>query len=201
MEGRNFDVGKLIQKQIGVCARRNSGGLWFPSLITQLCAAHDVIIEAHEPKEQPAAQITPISLTRILQEDNEPEAAPPNAPRPAAPNSSAYEGPNLDLVAGFHRMEQRLSQIEVMQYEHIQHMQDFWRYERERDLALHKHFQANSNSLEEAAGGPPSTSGPKQPEHADAAPSKQREKGKTVAAEPSSRRHSLRSTLNWKWQS
>ncbi|GMN19943.1 hypothetical protein TIFTF001_042949 [Ficus carica] len=106
MEGRNFDVGKLIQKQIGVCARRNSGGLWFPSLITQLCAAHDVIIEAHEPKEQPTAQITPNSLTRILQEDNEPEAAAPNAPRLAAPNSSASEGPNLDLVAGFHRMEQ-----------------------------------------------------------------------------------------------
>ncbi|GMN20378.1 hypothetical protein TIFTF001_048738 [Ficus carica] len=121
-------------------------------------------------------------------------------------------------------MEQRLSQIEVMQYEHMQHMRDFWRYERERDLALQKHFRANSNrfqsfpkfpshlcdsppedtaqdSPEEAAGGPPSTSGPKQPEHADAAPSKQSEKGKTVAVEPSSRRHSLRSTLNWKWQS
>ncbi|GMN28073.1 hypothetical protein TIFTF001_044193 [Ficus carica] len=224
MEGRNFDVGKLIQKQIGVCARRNSGGLWFPSLITQLCATHDVIIETHEPKEQPAAQITPMSLTRILQEDNEPEAAAPNAPRLAAPNSSASERPNPDLVAGFLRMEQRLSQIEVMQYEHMQHMRDFWRYERERDLTLQKHFRANSNrfqsfpkfpshlcdsppedtaqdSPEEAAGGPSSTSGPKQLEHADAATSKQSEKGKTVAAEPSSRRHSLRSTVNWKWQS
>ncbi|GMN72743.1 hypothetical protein TIFTF001_052059 [Ficus carica] len=224
MEGRNFDVGKLIQKQIGVCARRNSGGLWFPSLITQLCAAHDVIIETHEPKEQPAAQITPMSLTRILLEDNEPEAAAPNAPILAAPNSSASERPNPDLVAGFLRMEQRLSQIEVMQYEHMQHMRDFWRYEQERDLALQKHFRANSNrfqsfpkfpshlcdsppedtaqdSPEEATGGPPSTSGPTQPEHADAATSKQSEKGKTVAAEPSSKRHSLRSTVNWKWQS
>ena len=224
MEGRNFDVGKLIQKQIGVCARRNSGGLWFPSLITQLCAAHEVIIDAHEPKEQPAAQITPTFITRILHEDNEPAAVAPIAPRSAATNSSASEGPNLDLVAGFHRMEQRLSQIEVMQYEHIQHMRDFWRYERDRDLALQKHFRANSNRFQsfpkfpphlcdspsedtaqanpdEADGDPPSPSGPEQPEHAEAAPSKCRDKGKTVAAEPSSRRHSLRSALNWKWKS
>ena len=224
MEGRNFDVGKLIQKQIGVCARRNSGGLWFPSLITQLCAAHDVIIDAHEPKEQPVAQITPSAITRILQEDKEPEEGAPSAPRSAAPNSSASEGPNLDLVAGFNRMEQRLSQIEVMQYEQIQHMRDFWRYERDKDLALQRHFRANSNRFqsfpkfpphlcdsppedtaqdnpEVPADDPPSPSGPKQPEYAEAAPSKHQDKGKTTAAEPSSRRHSLRSALNWKWKS
>ena len=224
MKGWNLNVGKLIQKQIGVCARRNSGGLWFPSLITQLCAAHDVIIEAHEPKEQPTAHITPASITRILQEDNRPEEMAPTAPSSAAPKSSVSEGPSLDLVAGFNRMEQRLSQMEVMQYEHIQHMRDFWRYERDKDLALQRHFRANSNRFqtfpefpphlcdslpeetmpanpEEAAGNPPSPSGPEQPDDAEPAPSKRREKGKSVAAEPSSRRHSLRSTLNWKWKS
>ena len=114
--------------------------------------------------------------------------------------------------------------MEVMQYEHMQMMRDFWRYERDKDLALQRHFRANSSrfhsfpkfpshlcdsppeettqdSPEEAAGDPPSPSGPEQPEDAEAAPSKRRDKGKSVAAEPSSRRHSLRSALSWKWKS
>ncbi|GMN69096.1 hypothetical protein TIFTF001_038155 [Ficus carica] len=43
--GRKLDVGGVISEQIGVCASRQSGSLWFPSLITSLCLAQGV-----EPK-------------------------------------------------------------------------------------------------------------------------------------------------------
>ena len=51
MEGLTFNVGAVIKQQIGICAGRNSGGLWFPSLITQLCRAHDVNIDESEPHQ------------------------------------------------------------------------------------------------------------------------------------------------------
>ncbi|EXB93492.1 hypothetical protein L484_006967 [Morus notabilis] len=55
MKGRPLNVGRMIRQQVGVCAGRKNGGLWFPSLITQLCIAHGVSIEEHEMKdgEQP----------------------------------------------------------------------------------------------------------------------------------------------------
>ena len=34
MEGLTFNVGAVIKQQMCICAGRNSGGLWFPSLIT-----------------------------------------------------------------------------------------------------------------------------------------------------------------------
>ena len=42
VEGLTFNVGVVIKQQIGICAGHNSGGLWFPFLITQLCRAHNV---------------------------------------------------------------------------------------------------------------------------------------------------------------
>ncbi|EXB93493.1 hypothetical protein L484_006968 [Morus notabilis] len=41
-------------------------------------------------------------------------------------------------------MEQRLSQVEVQQYESTQQMREFWKYTKQRDLTLQKHFRANS---------------------------------------------------------
>ena len=66
VEGLIFNVGAVIKPQIGICAGSNSGGLWFPSIITQLCRAHDIHIDESEPHQQPSAPITPVAISRIL---------------------------------------------------------------------------------------------------------------------------------------
>ncbi|EXB59132.1 hypothetical protein L484_014627 [Morus notabilis] len=105
VEGIRLNVGKLIQQQIVVRAGRNNGGLWFPSLITQLCKAHGVVIEDYELKEQPPTPITLPANTRLLQDDMLLEAEAREAPAPAAPNTLAPEHPNNDLAKGFRRLE------------------------------------------------------------------------------------------------
>ena len=65
-------------------------------------------------------------------------------PRSAANAASAPKLPNYDITATFSRFEQGISHIEVLQYESMENMKDFWRYEQQHDLALQKHFHANA---------------------------------------------------------
>lgn len=224
MEGHDINVGQLLCEQIRVCARRNSGGLWFPSLITQLCVMHGVDVGVDEAMEKLGPQITISAAVRVMHEETDPDDAAPRASNcPTSSFSPPPEQPNVDLVAGFQRMEQRLSQMEVVQYEHMQRMQDFWNYEKQRDLALQKHYRANSMRFHFFPQFPPhlcdspsddvipnhedeavedSTCPPNvvQPEPSEAAPPKRLDKGKKVATETSTRKASLRSDVNWKWK-
>ncbi|EXB63567.1 hypothetical protein L484_026905 [Morus notabilis] len=137
MKGRPLNVGRMIHQQVGVCAGHRNGGLWFPSLITQLCIAHGVSVEKHETKEPPSAAISTFVLARLLHDDAQEEEAAPapaaNAPHLGEPTA---EPNSPDIVARLSSMEQRLSQVEVQQYESAQQMREFWKYTKQRDLAL-----------------------------------------------------------------
>ena len=64
--GRKINVGDVISEQIGVCAGRQSGGLWFPSLITSLCLAQGVEVSSEEEKLKTSGPITMTVITRLL---------------------------------------------------------------------------------------------------------------------------------------
>ena len=113
--------------------------------------------------------------------------------------------------------------MEVMQYESLQMMRDFWKYECDKDLALQKHFRASSKRFH---------SFPKFPQHLcessveDSEPARDispevvasshsedeshdvsttaltiiRDKGKTAMAKPVGKKSILRSAANWKWK-
>ena len=113
--------------------------------------------------------------------------------------------------------------MEVMQYESLQMMWDFWKYERDKDLALQKHFRANSKRFQSFPKFPPHLCD-SSPEDSDSerdvtpeavasshssdeahditttAPTTSRDKGKTVLAKPTGKRSALRSAANWKWK-
>ena len=57
----------MIHNQIAVCARWKKGGLWFPSLITQLCKNQGIAIEPHEATEQSAPAINSDTIAHLLQ--------------------------------------------------------------------------------------------------------------------------------------
>ncbi|EXC30741.1 hypothetical protein L484_027916 [Morus notabilis] len=99
-------------------------------LLRELCE------EGAEDKQQPAGPITKATITQILQEEE--EAAP--APALTALQTEQSTQPPTGLEASFLRREQPICQMEVMQYESMQMMRDFWKYEQERDLALQQHF-------------------------------------------------------------
>ena len=65
-------------------------------------------------------------------------------PSPMANAASAPTLSNSHIMASFSRLEQRISHIEVLQYESMQNMREFWRNEQQRDLALQKHFLTNT---------------------------------------------------------
>ena len=140
----------MILHQIAVCARRNKGGLWFPSLITQLCKNQGVVIDPHEAIEQAAPAITTDTIARLLQteqiegSDNE-DASAADAHPPASSRST-----QTNFISGLHRLEQRVSQMEVTQYETLELLQEqqqqwqtYWQYVSQRDRAVEQTFRLN----------------------------------------------------------
>ena len=223
VEGLIINVGSIIKQQIGVCASHNSGTLWFPCLISQLCRAYDVNIDESEPHQQPSAPITTAAISRILQEDAKPKIEARAMPGLAANAASAPTLSNSDIMASFNRLEQRISHMEVLQHEFMENMRDFWRYEQQRDLTLQKHFCANARRFHSFPAFPQHICedlyGDYAPEEADfeeAAPDaplrpsevtplasistslRQRDKGKAVVSENSSRRTTLRGIISGK---
>ncbi|GMN32299.1 hypothetical protein TIFTF001_044672 [Ficus carica] len=221
--GRKINVGDVINEQIGVCAGRQSGGLWFPSLITSLCLAQGVEISSEEEKPKVAQPITMTVITRLLHDKPAIATAKNPSPVPEACPPEHSNRASFDAGSSLFQLEQRISQMEVMQYESLQMMRDFWKYERDKDLALQKHFRSNSKRFQ---------SFPKFPQHLcdssaedseperdvtpeavssshsmdeahdvpTTAPTTVRDKGKNSMAKSVDKKSILRSAANWKWK-
>ena len=134
--GRKINMGDVISEQIGVCAGRQSAGLWFPSLITRLCLAQGVVVSNEEEKHKTSGPITMTVITRILQD--KPTIAEEENTNPIPEVHPPEHSNHIPSSAGssFLQLEQRISQMEVMQYVSLQMMRDIWEYERDKDLAL-----------------------------------------------------------------
>ena len=97
---KSINVGNIIVEEIRYCAPRNSGSLFFPSLITQLCLKAGVPVSSEEERICNKGAITAQTIARIClegptrrgrdrsaaQADPEPE---PVAPSVAAGNATA----------------------------------------------------------------------------------------------------------------
>ena len=109
-----------------------------------------------------------------------------------------------------------------MQYESLQMMRDFWKYERDKDLALQQHFRVNSkrfqsfpqfpqhlcdSSAEESEHERDVTPDAVASSHSEddahavpTAPTTSQDKGKAAMAKPAGKKSILRSAANWKWK-
>ncbi|GMN54708.1 hypothetical protein TIFTF001_023831 [Ficus carica] len=68
ISGRPIDVGKIIFQGLGACAAKKCGSLWFPSLITSLCANRGVLMfDTEEWLLSSKGAITKTAITRLLQ--------------------------------------------------------------------------------------------------------------------------------------
>ena len=66
LEGREVNVGKLVQKEISACAfKKHKGCLFFPSLITDLCLRSGVDVTANDEILANAAAISTIAIKRF----------------------------------------------------------------------------------------------------------------------------------------
>ncbi|GMN60700.1 hypothetical protein TIFTF001_029793 [Ficus carica] len=66
--GRPIDVGKIIFQGLGACAAKKCGSLWFPSLITSLCANRGVpMFDTEERLLYSKGTITKTAIARLLQ--------------------------------------------------------------------------------------------------------------------------------------
>lgn len=63
--GKPINLGQLIIDQIRACAKKDKGGLYFPSLISEMCIQGNVPWEAGEPHlRRPSLEYPPGGLTR-----------------------------------------------------------------------------------------------------------------------------------------
>ncbi|GMN61117.1 hypothetical protein TIFTF001_030205 [Ficus carica] len=221
--GRKINMGDVISEQIGVGAGRQSGGLWFPSLITSLCLAQGVEVSSEEEKLKSSGPITMTVITQILHD--KPAVAGeenPNSVPKACPPEHSNHTPS-GAGSSFLQLEQRISQMEVMQYESLQMIRDFWKYERDKDLALQKYFRVNSKRFHSFPQFPQhlcdSSAEDSEPEkdvspkavassHSEEesrevpiiAPTTARDKGKAAMTKSAGKKSILRSAANWKWK-
>ena len=49
MQGRQINIGCIIQEEIYACAQKPAGSLWFPNLISNLCEMKGVIVTTRLP--------------------------------------------------------------------------------------------------------------------------------------------------------
>ncbi|GMN66871.1 hypothetical protein TIFTF001_035931 [Ficus carica] len=219
--GRKINVGDVISEQISVCAGRQSGGLWFPSLITSLCLAQGVEISSEEEKLKATAPITMTVITRLLHDKPAIAAEENPSPVPGACPPEHSNHTSFGVGSSFLQLEQQISQMDVMQYESLQMKRDFWKYERHKDLAIQKHFRSNSKRFQSFPQFPQhlcdSSTEDSEPEkdvtpetvassHSKdkahdvpmTAPTTVRDKGKNAMAKPAGKKSILRSAANWK---
>ncbi|GMN65497.1 hypothetical protein TIFTF001_034567 [Ficus carica] len=162
--GQPIDVGKIISQKLGAYATKKCGSLWFPSLITSLCASSGVpIFDNEERLLSSRGAITNTFIARLIQtkmaegpsepprnDEDELGQAPPTTTNRAAAASSNQDPAHADLTQSLKLLEQRMSHAEVQQYQTMDMLQQmhsqqqqYWNYAKRRDLALNKSLQKN----------------------------------------------------------
>lgn len=68
LEGKEVNVGKLIQREISTCAFKTKGCLYFPSLITDLCLRSGVDVNSNDEILANTAAISTIAIRRFSSE-------------------------------------------------------------------------------------------------------------------------------------
>ncbi|GMN22248.1 hypothetical protein TIFTF001_043484 [Ficus carica] len=126
ISGRPIDVGKIIFQGLGACAANQCGSLWFPSLITSLCANSGVpMFDTEERLLSSKGAISKTAIARLLQvkmaegpsqppcgqEDEAGQA--PQAPTNHTTAASSSRGPTqADLTTSLQMLKKRMSLAE-----------------------------------------------------------------------------------------
>lgn len=155
ISGQPIDVGKIISQELGVCATKKSGSLWFSSLVTSLCVSSGVSIFDNEERLFYEGAITKIAIARLTQtkmaggpseplhsEEDESSQAPQATMSCNAAASSNRDPTHAELTQSLKLLEQRMSLVEVQQYQtmamlqriHSQ-QQQYWTYAKHQDSA------------------------------------------------------------------
>lgn len=163
ISGRPIDVGKIISQELGVCATKKSGSLWFSSLVTSLCVSSGVSIFDNEEQLFYEGAITNIAIARLTQtkmaggpseplhsEEDESSQAPQATTSCNVAASSNRDPTHAELTQSLKLLEQRMSLAKVQQYQtmamlqriHSQ-QQQYWTYAKHQDSALKKSLQKN----------------------------------------------------------
>ncbi|GMN32868.1 hypothetical protein TIFTF001_041800 [Ficus carica] len=190
VEGRKINVGDVINEQIGVCAGRKSGGLWFSFLITSLCLAQGVEVSSELEKLKPSGPITMTVITQILHDKSAVVGEEYSNPVPeACPPEHSNHIPS-DVGSNFLQLEKRISQIErfhsfpkISQHLCESSDEDF---EPERDASPEA---VASNHSEEESHEVPTT-----------ALTTTQAKGNAAMTKPTGKKSIPRSAANWKWK-
>ncbi|PON42277.1 hypothetical protein PanWU01x14_283290 [Parasponia andersonii] len=147
LTGKSINVGQIIHREICAYAVRNSGALFFPSLITRMCCNARAPYLVNEEKLHNTGEIDAIAVARIAQEGPAEPSHRPSSSRPSAASNSSTPSETLQQLKS---LEQRISQQEVQQYQMMtllqqihQQQQQFWAYAKERDNASKKSLQKN----------------------------------------------------------
>ncbi|GMN66801.1 hypothetical protein TIFTF001_035868 [Ficus carica] len=197
VEGRKINVGDVISEQIGVCAGRQSGGLWFPSLITSLCLAQCVEVSSEEKKLKPSGPITMTVITRILHD--KPAVAGEENPIPVPEARPPEHSNHIPSGAGssFLQIEHRISQMERFEAnskrfhsfpQFPQHLCESSTEDSEPERDASPEAVATSHSEEESHEVPTT------------APTTTEIKGNATMTKPTRKKSILRSAANWKWK-
>ena len=120
LEGKEINVGKLIQKEISACAFKNKGYLFFPSLVTHLCLRSGVDVKATDEVLNNTAAISTVAIKRFTSDSTK-----------AAHNSAAE--PSSPIQAQF------IQQLNFL----IKNQQKVWKFIKEAHQWEKKMFQLN----------------------------------------------------------
>ena len=103
---KSIDVGRVLYHQIMQSVRNPTLGLYFPSLITDLCKQAEVIWEGHEIWEGPRHPIDDGVIASYKEDDEDDEYAPPQVHRPVS---------TMSVPKRWEYMDHRLDHIEENQ--------------------------------------------------------------------------------------
>jgi len=141
LEGKSINVGELIHSQLQLCAKRNCGKLWFPSLITRVCKIQGVPVDSNEPTVN-AVAIVDTTLNRITKGESSAHMGG-NTEKVSTDQTTSSVPHSEELLAKFDNLEKRVSQMEVMQYEAMSMMHEFYKYTQQRDIALEQYLKSH----------------------------------------------------------
>ena len=86
LEGREINVGKLIQREISACAFKHKGYLFFPSLVIDLCLRSRFDVKDTDEILTNTAAISIISIKRFTSEAA--KSTPNSAAEPSSPSQA-----------------------------------------------------------------------------------------------------------------
>ncbi|XP_061371435.1 uncharacterized protein LOC133314024 [Gastrolobium bilobum] len=119
LDGRPIDVGRIIQAEIVACSKTDTGYLFFPGLITQLCQEANVPIADDEERFQITEPITPYTTERVSKKAKvlagETISSPKSRGKNAAASTSTVAGEEDSIWKK--RIDDRLKKIENDQME------------------------------------------------------------------------------------